>query len=158
MKVLKFPDKCVFLIFCGSFKVKRVPSPWANGPELDPECRRIYRTQPFPELGDFSIEPENQEKEKHYFWSTNTRDDDGENELWQLSERPIKRKTNTVGHDNLKLYFFEGIMIEWPSDVQGVCSPLSEIDSDPVTTKVCDHWSLDQHKIIIMANPNQYTY
>ena len=53
-----------------------------------------------------------------------------------------KGKTNTVGHDNLKLYFFEGIMIEWPSDVQGVCSPLSEIDSGPVTT-------LDQHKIII---------
>ena len=136
MKVLKFPDKCVFLIFCGSFKVKRVPSPWANGPELDPECRRIYRTQPFPEFGDFSIEPENQEKEKHYFWSTNTRDDDGENELWQLSERPIKMK-NWYGRS-----FFYGVMIEWPSDVKGVCSPLSEIDSGPVTT-------LDQHKIII---------
>ena len=44
--------KCVFLIFCGTFKVKRVPSPWANGPELDPEWR-IYPTQPFPKFVRF---------------------------------------------------------------------------------------------------------
>ena len=50
----------------------------------------------FPSLSDFSIEPENQQKKKHYFCSTNT-GDDNDNDTIIVLEIMIMMTFNNIG-------------------------------------------------------------